>query len=148
MSRSLLIVDDDKNQLLPLAQLLSGRGYRVVTADHPRRALVAASADEFQVAVIDASLPEMDGFELMKRLKRTHNELQVIILSGYDFAVCDIAERGRGAALPFACLVKPCDLALLKATIEDAFDHSMEDWQSNEDIGKEIEPLLGVPAGA
>ena len=120
MNRSLLIVDDDTDQLSTLARWFSRRGYNVVTADHPRQALVAASAGRFQVALVDASLPEIDGLELMKRLKRMQNDLPVIILSGYDFSAYETGENGSSTDSPFACLTKPCDLGLLERTLNAA----------------------------
>jgi DNA-binding NtrC family response regulator len=120
----------------------------VVTANHPRQALVAARGGNFQLAIVDASLPEIDGIELMKRLKHSHPDLQVIIHSGYDFAEYDSPEQLAKADCAFACLVKPCDLASLQATVEHAFDHALEACPYGENFDSQHEPLYGVPVGA
>jgi CheY-like chemotaxis protein len=145
---SLLVVDDDADQLLVLSHLLRRCGYHVVTADHPRQALVAASAGQFQVAILDASLPDVDGIELMKRLKRSQSDLQVIILSGYDFAQYDSPEHLAKADCAFACLVKPCPLALLEATIADAIDHALDAVPYDENFDAQLDTLHGDPVGA
>ena len=72
-----------------------------------RQALEAASFQQFQVALLDASLPEMDGLELMHRLKRTQDGVQVVILSGCEYPIWRAKAEGV-----FAWLLKPCALAL------------------------------------
>jgi two-component system, NtrC family, response regulator HydG len=147
LKRSLLIVDDDAYQLLMLTHWFTRRGYRVVTANRPRQALVAARAGHFQVAIVDASLPEIDGIELMRRLKLSQSDLQVIILSGYDFAEHESPEHLAKSACAFACLTKPCALPLLEATIKSAFDHAERDWLYYKDYGLQAVPEFNHPVG-
>ncbi len=135
MNRSLLVVDDDIDQLSTLARWFSRRGYNVVIANHPRQALVAASAGRFQAALVDASLPEIDGLELMKRLKRMQNDLPVIILSGYDFLGFKTSENWANTDRAFAYLTKPCDLGLLEKTIEDAMDRATDEPPRDDQFG-------------
>jgi DNA-binding NtrC family response regulator len=116
MGRSLLIVAENAEQLEMLARRFTRAGYQVVGLQHPRQALQAASFQQFQVALLDADLPEMDGIELMRRLQRSHRALQVVILFGDDRS-----EQHTGADGAIACLNMPCEMAVLKATIEDAF---------------------------
>ena len=134
MNRSLLIVDDDIDQLSVLSRYFSRLGYRVVTADHPSQALAAASGRQFHAALVDASLPEIDGLELMKRLKLIQNDLPVIVLSGYDFSAYQMAENWANTDSAFACLKKPCNLGLLEATIEDAIDCGMDELPREESL--------------
>ena len=148
LNRSLLIVDDDADQLSILSFWFSQRGYRVATADHPRQALVAARGGRFQVAIVDASLPEIDGLELMKRLMRSQNDMQVIILSGYDFAEYDSPEHGATADSAFACLVKPCDLRLLETKVEEAFNQFAEAAPYQETFDSQFDLRFGVHVGA
>jgi DNA-binding NtrC family response regulator len=120
MCDSLLIVDDDPDQLSILSRTFSRSDYHVVVVDHPRRALEAASSQQFQVALLDLSLPDMDGIELMQRLQRIQDDLQVIILSGYDYPCSNAKADGA-----FAVLTKPCSLALLKATMTRALERKV-----------------------
>jgi DNA-binding NtrC family response regulator len=122
MNQSLLIVEDDLGQLELLSAYFIRAGYRVVSVHHPRQALGAASFQQFQVAVLDASLPEMDGLELMHRLKRTQDGMQVIFLSGYQYPIGRAKAEGA-----FAWLVKPCKMALLKTTVQKAFECAMDE---------------------
>ena len=81
MNRSLLIVEHDPDELDILTCSLIEAGYQVVSVHHPRQALEAASFRQFQVALLDASLLEMDGLELLHCLRWTQHRLQFIILS-------------------------------------------------------------------
>lgn len=146
MNRSLLIVDDDIDQLSVLTCWFTRRGYHVVTANHPRQALSAASGRQFQAALVDASLPEIDGLELMKRLKRIQKDLPVIILSGYDFSGYEAAQNWSNAESAYACLKKPCDLGLLEATIQDAVDQATNEPPQEEQFG--YRPLRKVASAA
>jgi DNA-binding response OmpR family regulator len=119
MHRSLLIVEDDLNQLATLKCWFVRAGYQVTGVTHPRQALEAASFRPFQVAIINHTLPEIDGIELMRRLQRLLGDIQIVIQSYHPQAVSDAKAAGA-----FACLVKPCRMALLEATVEDAYERS------------------------
>jgi DNA-binding response OmpR family regulator len=119
MNRPLLIVDDDVDQLMAVTRWFIQRGYHPVSVTHPRQALEAASYQRFPVALLDASLPQMDGLELMHRLKRMQDGVQVVILSD-----CEYPDQRTKAADSFAWLVKPCELELLEAIIQPAFERT------------------------
>jgi DNA-binding NtrC family response regulator len=122
MSCSLFIVEDDLGQLEMVSAKFVRAGYSVVSVHHPRQALEAASFRQFQVALLDASLPEMDGLELMHRLKRTQDGVQIVILSGYEYPIWRAKAEGA-----FTWLVKPCRLALLEATVQHAFERAADE---------------------
>jgi DNA-binding NtrC family response regulator len=134
LNPSLLIVDDDMDQLSTLSRWFSRRGYHVVTANHPRQALVAVGAGQFHAAIVDASLPEIDGLDLMKRLKRLQYNLPVIILSGYDFSNHAAPENWSSTDSAFACLMKPCDLGLLETTVTHAMYRRIDELPTGEQV--------------
>lgn len=121
MNGSLLIVEEDSDQLEILVRWLTRAGYHVVGVQHPRQALAAASLRSFQVALVDAWLPEMDGLELMRRLKRRQKSLQVVILSCVGSEALEAQAEGA-----FARLVAPCRKAVLESTIHEAHALAME----------------------
>lgn len=116
---SLLLVDDDEEFLEILNRRFVRRGLATAAASTPDCALAAIQDRSFQVAVIDRSLPGLDGIELMKRLRRRLPELQVIMLSGHADPHSIEEARQAGA---FEYLVKPCSLADLEAAIMRACD--------------------------
>jgi CheY-like chemotaxis protein len=115
MNGSLLIVEDDLEQLAILKRWFIKAGYQVTGVHHPRMALEAATLHPFRVAIVNHTLPDMDGIALMQRLRRTLGDLRVVIQS-YDAHAVQDAE----AAGAFACLVKPCAKSVLEATVAEA----------------------------
>ncbi|HEY1067416.1 MAG TPA: response regulator [Pirellulales bacterium] len=83
--RRVLVVDDDRDAVAMMDYLLRLRGYEVRKAYDGVRALEAAQEFRPQVIVLDLVLPEMDGWEMAKRLRREPwgRGIRVIALSGY-----------------------------------------------------------------
>lgn len=71
------------------------------------------------VALLDATLPQMDGFVLMQRLHLPQDWMQFIILSGQD----NLEWRANAEGV-LAYLTKPFKLALLQAAVEGAFERA------------------------
>ncbi len=69
----LLVEDNAVNQELALA-MLEGTGYRVTVAGNGRQALLALANGQFDVVLMDCQMPEMDGFEATRILRRQENE--------------------------------------------------------------------------
>src|SRR5438876_6233267 len=78
--RRLLVVDDDDDIRLLLEELLRGAGYAVDTACDGRAALRAFYENPPDLVVLDLSMPEMDGFEMLERL-RDLSDVPVILLT-------------------------------------------------------------------
>jgi PAS domain S-box-containing protein len=113
----ILIVDDNRDALELMALLLTQLGHSPVTASTPSEALAVAARDHFEFALLDIGLPEMDGYELGRRLRVLDglDHLHLIALTGYG----QDNDRSRSAAAGFAAhLVKPVDLDELLRTME------------------------------
>ena len=96
----ILIVDDNVRNLDLLAQLLRGHGYRVRPANSGARALRAALSAPPELVMLDVSMPEMDGYEVCRRLKAepATREVPVIFISALDEAMDKVKAFGVGAA--------------------------------------------------
>ena len=66
----ILIVDDDEELSSLLNELLTREGFRVETQNDGRRGLSAALAGGHDLLVLDVMLPGLDGFEILKRIRR------------------------------------------------------------------------------
>jgi sigma-B regulation protein RsbU (phosphoserine phosphatase) len=77
----LLVVDDDAGMLHATERILRGP-YDVTSALSGARALEHASREAFDLAVVDIRMPQMDGFELMARLKAARPDMAVILMTG------------------------------------------------------------------
>ncbi|HET6881617.1 MAG TPA: response regulator [Pirellulales bacterium] len=115
---SLLLVDDDEEFLEILVRRFSRRGMQVASASSAQAAIESASRHRLHVAVIDRSLPDQDGVDLMTDLHRHHPALRVILLSGHGDEPDIASARSRGA---YDYLVKPCSLADLEAAVTKAY---------------------------
>jgi sigma-B regulation protein RsbU (phosphoserine phosphatase) len=115
-SARILVVDDEPGMLRAVERVLSD-DHQVVTTRLSREAL--ALADEFrpELAVVDIRMPDMDGFELMARLKGRFPALDVILMTG---SVDDLDEKLvraiRSAAFYF--IQKPFDRDVLRTLVE------------------------------
>jgi signal transduction histidine kinase len=114
--RRVLVVDDNEDgaELLDLA--LRTMGHTTRTAHDGPTALVAAKEFEPDVALLDIGLPEMDGYEVARRLRAMYagRPLLLVALTGYG----QESDRARSRAAGFDLhLVKPVDLSVL----EDVF---------------------------
>lgn len=90
----ILIVDDEMPNLKLLSELLGRQGYQVRPANNPQMAIDAALRQPPALILLDVRMPEMDGFEVCKRLKqdeRTH-DIPIIFIS----ALQDVEDRVRG----------------------------------------------------
>jgi PAS domain S-box-containing protein len=119
MEGKILIVDDDPNVLQLLKDVLTEEGFVVKTAAGGEEAIHIFSTEHFDLVVTDIRMPEMDGLEVMRRIKEIREEVEVIILTGYatlETAVKALKENGA-----FDYLSKPLeDIGKLNLTVNRA----------------------------
>lgn len=80
-----LIVDDDPDMCWALEYLLRKQGIGSRTAASGQQALALLAAHQFQVALIDMKLPDLEGLELVKRIHDIDAEVRIVIVSGYCY---------------------------------------------------------------
>jgi DNA-binding response OmpR family regulator len=112
--RGVLVVDDDDDIRLLLEELLRGAGYAVQTAQDGRAALRAFHANPCDLVVLDLSMPELDGFETLERL-RDLSDVPVILLTARTGEI-DKVRGFRAGADDY--VVKPFGRQELLARIE------------------------------
>jgi two-component system, OmpR family, response regulator len=79
--RSILVVDDDPKLREVVGYALAREGYAVSEARHGGDALALLAERRFDLLVVDVSMPEVDGFELVRRLRAGDGETPVLFLS-------------------------------------------------------------------
>jgi signal transduction histidine kinase/ActR/RegA family two-component response regulator len=104
----IMIVDDNVDAAESLAVLLEAQGHRVRVEAHPVQAIDAARAEPPEVFILDIGLPEMDGYELARRLRAdpATGSALFIALTGYGQAHDRILSKSSGFEHHF---VKPMD---------------------------------------
>jgi DNA-binding response OmpR family regulator len=113
-SRGVLVVDDDEDIRLLLEELLRGAGYVVSTAPDGRAALRTFHANPADLVILDLSMPELDGFETLERL-RDLSDVPVILLTARSGEI-DKVRGFRAGADDY--VVKPFGRQELLARIE------------------------------
>lgn len=111
-SLRLMIVDDNIDAAQALASLLETKGHQVVIASDAESALANADIDAIQVFILDIGLPDIDGYELARRLRSrpaTSNAV-LIALTGYGQAHDRVLSKAAGFTHHF---VKPNDTLAL-----------------------------------
>lgn len=118
----ILVVDDDEIILTSLSEFLRLEGYGVETARSFQEASAHLAAGTFQVAIADVSMPEVDGFELLKMTRNRYPDMAVIMITGYGTIESAVEAIKRGA---FDYLTKPIIDDEIKLVIERALKQQM-----------------------
>ncbi|PIS27974.1 MAG: hypothetical protein COT43_07705 [Candidatus Marinimicrobia bacterium CG08_land_8_20_14_0_20_45_22] len=83
MSRyNILIVDDEPNVCNFLTEFLEYKGFTSHSTLSGKEALSALSSEHFDLVLLDLIMPEMNGFEILERIRKDQPKLPVIILTG------------------------------------------------------------------
>lgn len=109
-----LLVDDEVEFLEPMAARLGRRGFDCATAASGEQALALLGGAAFDCAVVDVRMPDMDGLELLRRLRRGWPQLGVILLTGHASVELGVKGMELGA---FEYLLKPVEIDDLVDTV-------------------------------
>lgn len=120
----LLLIDDEKDFVNILSKRLKRRSIEVKKAFSGAEAIQALRGQEFDVAVLDLKMEDMDGIEVLKMLKIMDPRLAVIMLTGHGSA--EAAEQGIKLGA-FDYLTKPCELEELLEKIIAAYAYHKQD---------------------
>lgn len=137
MSKTIMVVDDEKRLVSLVQSYLTQEGYRVVSAYNGRDALAVAHREHPDLIVLDVMMPEMDGYEFMRKHRADHNTPIILLTARVDdeekviglevgaddymtkpFRPRELVARIRavlrrgGEAKPEATLVKAADIVL------------------------------------
>ncbi|MDY0040217.1 MAG: response regulator, partial [Desulforhabdus sp.] len=121
MSARILIVDDEPDILQIFRSALVEEGYEVSCASNGAEALKIYGTKPFDLVITDMKMPQMDGLELLKRIKDLDQSSEVIILTG--FATLENAIEALKEDRAFDYLTKPLEgLDILYLTINKALE--------------------------
>ena len=129
MRKKVLIVDDDEYILETAKDILEEKGFEVHLAKNGASALEKAREIKPVVALLDIKLPDIEGIELLRKLKEMDPGLYVIILTGYASLENAIGALKEGA---FDYLQKPIEWEKLLSAIERAFEKKKEEERREE----------------
>ena len=106
-----LVADDERSIRDMLSAALAQWGYQVFLAQSGAEAIGLLKGQLFDAALIDIRMPEMDGIELLRELKRYDSSMEVVIMTGYPTVITAVEALKEGA---YDYLTKPLILDELK----------------------------------
>jgi len=113
-----LLVDDEVPFVETMTKRLSKRDLQVVAAFSGKESLEKLQEiPEIEVVILDVKMPEMDGIEALREIKRNFPLTEVIMLTGHATVETGIEGMKLGA---FDYLMKPCDIENLLAKVKAA----------------------------
>lgn len=115
----LLVADDEVEFATTLTARLKLRNFEAEVASSGHEALDRIDAENFDVFVLDLKMPDLDGLEVLARLRVNHPDLPVIILTGNGAFEAGKEGMRLGA---FDYIMKPVDLTMLTAKIKEAYE--------------------------
>jgi two-component system alkaline phosphatase synthesis response regulator PhoP len=84
MGKTIMVVDDEKRLVSLVESYLKQEGYRVVTAFNGREALTVAQRESPDLIVLDVMMPEMDGYEFMRKHRADHDTPIILLTARVD----------------------------------------------------------------
>lgn len=114
-----LLVDDEREFVQTLSERLLMRDMGTVVAYDGMQALSIIDEDEPDVVILDLKMPEIDGIEVLRRVKANHPQVEVIVLTGHGSNEDKNACQKLGA---FAYLQKPVDINVLTGIMKAAYE--------------------------
>lgn len=134
-SESLLLIDDDSAFLKVAGTIITRKGFNIETAASAGEALSKFKEHSFNIAILDISLPDMDGTELLPQLLQISPDTPVIMLTGHSSINNAVKSINSGA---FAYLEKPVNPDNLLAVINRGLEKQRLQTE-NKRLLKELE---------
>ena len=125
----ILVVDDDENIRKSFSAILRNEGYTVDLAMNGSEAVRKTESTVYNVALIDIRLPDMEGIELLTRMKDTVPKVRKIIITGFPSTKNAIDAVNKKAD---AYILKPVDLEKLLGVIREQLESQEAEKKYNE----------------
>ncbi|MBI4194142.1 MAG: sigma-54-dependent Fis family transcriptional regulator [Betaproteobacteria bacterium] len=119
MSRRILVVDDEEIVIRSCLRILGEGDYEVEAVQDGAEALRKTDENDYDVLILDIMMPKIDGLEVLRRVKETHPDIDVIMITGLSQIETAVQAMKLGA---FDYLPKPFDPDELKLVVQRAFE--------------------------
>ncbi|MGB9671544.1 MAG: response regulator [Candidatus Bathyarchaeales archaeon] len=126
----ILIVDDDENIRKVLTTILEDEGYVIEAVENGKRAIEKTKKSFYNLVLIDIRLPDMEGTELLTKMKHAVPKTRKIIITGYPTLQNAIEAVNKGAD---AYVLKPFDMDSVLQTIRDQLKKQEEERKYSEE---------------
>jgi len=134
MSGKILVVDDEEIVIKSCLRILGDTNYKVEAVQSGFEALEKINENYYDVLILDIMMPKIDGIEILQRVKESHPDIDVIMVTGLSEIETAVKAMKLGA---FDYLPKPFDPEALKLVVERAFERRKL-RQENLDLRSEV----------
>ena len=134
-TRTLLIADDEPNIRRVLQAIFVKEGYEVHIAENGVKALEWASANPVTLLITDLIMPDMNGVELIQKVKQRHPDAVAIVITAYATIKTCVDAMRYGAS---DYITKPFDMDEIKAVVKRAVTRAAETRASASGTGKAV----------
>jgi len=121
MKQRILVVEDEKQIAKILKIELDYEGYEVMVAYDGKSGLQAALSDKLDLILLDVMLPEINGIEVLRRIRKENNLIPVILLTARNMTIDKVAGLDQGAN---DYITKPFEIEELLARIRSCLRQS------------------------
>jgi DNA-binding response OmpR family regulator len=111
--RTIIVVDDDKSILRTFTRILQKNGYKIDTAETGKEAIEKADKKHYDLALVDIRLPDMDGTDLLAKIKKQMKNTIKIMITGFPSLESGVKALDEGADAYLVKPVKPEELLML-----------------------------------
>lgn len=126
----ILIIDDDAFILSILSKSFEMNGYDVIVTSNPHEAIEMVKSGNIDLAIVDIIMPELDGFQVLDKIKAEKVELPVIFITGRDYTETKVDALKRGVE---DYIVKPFNVEEVMARVESVLKRN-NDYKTNVNV--------------
>jgi DNA-binding NtrC family response regulator len=127
----ILLIDDDEGLLHFLKRFFLRKGFDVTACENPKSAIDAISRQNFNLVMLDYKMPEMNGLDVLKEIKKIDTKTPVILMTAYGTTDLAIEAMKQGA---YDYLVKPFDQLDLTRIVGEALA-----------VNRQMKDVVGFP---
>ena len=113
----ILIVEDEQDMLHGLHKTLSNQGHKVEIAETGSAGLEKVQKSNFDIVITDLKMPDVDGIELLQKVKELHSDTIVIVITGFGTVENAVEAMKLGA---YDYITKPFDTEHLRMVVRKA----------------------------
>ena len=115
----ILVIDDDENITKVVAAILRDKGYSVDMASSGNEAIKKTQKNHYDLMLIDIRLPDIEGTELLTKIRDTTPKIRKIIVTGYPTLNNAVTAVNKGAD---AYVMKPFDVEKMLETVKEQLE--------------------------
>jgi len=134
MSARILVVDDEEIVIKSCLRILDGNEHRIETARDGHEALRKVEESPYDVIILDIMMPNLSGLEVLRRVKETHPDIDVIMITGRSEIETAVQAMKLGA---FDYIAKPFEPDELNLVLQRALERRRL-LQENMDLRSEV----------